>query len=156
MTVLQGAVVDSSILADLTTPQGLATEWILNQDAAVACPDDPKFLQRWVLAVIYYSTNGDQWVQCSDNPAATDDCGNLLPFLGATRFLSAGTECDWAGITCQTIDGGLRVTQIELGKNHKEFAGKFLHVYLSNTYVSCSFYLFFFFCQTGKTWLALW
>ena len=114
MTVLQGAVVDSSILVDLTTPQGLATEWILNQDAAVACPDDPKFLQRWVLAVIYYSTNGDQWVQCSDNPAATDDCGNLLPFLGATRFLSAGTECDWAGISC--INGC--VSEIEFEENN--------------------------------------
>lgn len=114
LEILENAVVDSSILANLGSPQGLATEWILNQDEAVICPDDPKFLQRWVLAVIYFSTNGDQWVQCSANPAATDDCGNVLPFLGGTRFLSAGTECDWAGISC--IDGC--VTEIEFEENN--------------------------------------
>eukprot|EP00977_Amphora_coffeiformis_P011314 scaffold2720_cov173-Amphora_coffeaeformis.AAC.21 len=114
LALLELEVVDSSVLLDMTTPQGLATDWILNQDEAVICPDDPKFLQRWVLAVIYYSTGGDEWVQCSANPLATDDCGNIVPNLGATRFLSGGSECDWAGISC--IDDC--VTEIEFEENN--------------------------------------
>ena len=114
LELLEQEVVDSSVLSNMTLSQGLATEWILNQDEAVICPDDPKFLQRWVLAVIYFSTGGDEWVQCSANPVATDDCGNVLPLLGAARFLSGGSECEWAGISC--IDEC--VTEIEFEENN--------------------------------------
>ena len=114
MAILSDAVVDSSVLTNMTTPQGQATDWILQNDEAVICPDDPKFLQRWVLAVIYFSTNGDEWIQCSANPAATDACGTIVPHLGATRFLSGGTECSWAGISC--LQGC--VTEIEFEENN--------------------------------------
>lgn len=114
LALLEQEVTDAGVLGDMAVPQGLATDWILNQDEAVICPDDPKFLQRWVLAVIYFSTGGDQWILCSANPDATDDCGNILPFLGATRFLSGGSECEWAGISC--IDGC--VTEIEFEENN--------------------------------------
>ena len=114
LALLAQEVIDGSVLLDMTTPQGLATDWILNQDGAVTCPDDPKFLQRWVLAVMYYSTGGDEWIQCSANPLATDDCGSALPNVGATRFLSSGSECEWAGISC--IDDC--VTEIEFEENN--------------------------------------
>jgi hypothetical protein len=92
----------------------LATEWILNEDEAVICPDNDKFLQRWVLAVIYYSTGGDEWIQCSANPDANVTCGSLEPHLGESAFLSSGSECEWAGITC--VDGC--VTEIEFEENN--------------------------------------
>ena len=114
LATLSQAVANPDVLSDMSTAQGLATDWILNQDAAVICPDNDKFLQRWVLAVIYYSTGGDEWIQCSANPAAVDACGTVVPHLGATRFLSSGTECDWAGISC--IQGC--VTEIEFEENN--------------------------------------
>lgn len=101
-------------IRDVSTPQGKATTWIIEQDMFNACPDaiDCTFIQRWSLAVIYFSTNGDDWFECSANPNASDPCGTVRPFRGKERFLSAGTECDWAGITCN-IQGC--VTEIVYG-----------------------------------------
>ena len=90
-------------IRDVSTPQGKATTWIIEQDTLKACPDDTcAFVQRWSLAVIYYSTNGDDWFECSANPNASDPCGTVRPFRGKDRFLSSVSECDWAGITCNT------------------------------------------------------
>ena len=104
---------DSDLIRDGSSPQGQATIWLLNMDIRQICPDDPKILQRWALAVIYFSTGGDEWVQCSANPLASDNCGGVDPFRGDERFLSSTTECDWAGISC---DRNGCVTEIEFGK----------------------------------------
>jgi hypothetical protein len=108
------AVADPDNIRNNETPQGLATTWIIEQDAFQACPDYIKLVQRWTLAVMYYATNGDEWFQCSANTSATDLCGIQSPFEGDDRFLSSGSECDWAGISC--IDGC--VTQVEYGTYH--------------------------------------
>lgn len=70
-------------------------------------------MQRWVLAVIYYSTNGDSWLKCSAGGEASDLCGAEDPFVGKSRFLAPVSECQWAGISC--IDGC--VTEIEFEEN---------------------------------------
>jgi hypothetical protein len=106
-------VANSTDIRNPNLPQGQATEWFLNQDGAEICPDDPKVLQRWILAVIYFSTQGDGWLQCSANPSATDNCGAEEPFVAATRFLSSVNECEWAGISC--IDDC--ITEIEFEEN---------------------------------------
>lgn len=108
------AVADPALIRDNAYPQGLATTWLIQQDGYGICPDDEKIVQRWVLAVIYYSTNGDDWFQCSANPEATDLCGAEDPFVGDSRFLSAVNECLWNGISC--IDGC--VTEIEFEENN--------------------------------------
>jgi len=105
------AVADPVAIRNETLPQGLATTWILSEDEYEICPDDAKLIQRWSMAVIYYSAGGDDWLQCSASPAATDDCGQENPFVGEERFLSASNECEWAGISC--ISGC--VTEIEFG-----------------------------------------
>ncbi|KAG7342627.1 two component regulator [Nitzschia inconspicua] len=89
-------VADSQLIRDPSTPQGQATEWILNVDD-LACPTDPKLIQRWALAVFYFSTEGDGWVLCSDG-----DICNVPPFEGDSAFLSDVNECGWAGIRCNT------------------------------------------------------
>jgi hypothetical protein len=94
------------------TNQGRAAEWLIDDDGLQLCPDDEKLIQRWALAVIYFATNGEDWLQCSNNPLATDACGTVPPFIGDTRFLSANNECTWAGIVC---DVELCVTEIEFG-----------------------------------------
>lgn len=41
------------------SPQDRALNWLINEDDFFVCPDDPKALQRYILAVFYYSTDGD-------------------------------------------------------------------------------------------------
>ena len=104
---------DPDAIRDITTAQGEATEWLLNGDFRKLCPDTPKILQRWVLAVTYFSTGGNDWLKCSANFLANDDCGNEEIFGNKTRFLSGFSECEWAGITCSD---DICVTEIEFGK----------------------------------------
>jgi len=75
-------VTDSSILEDPTTPQGIAFEWIMDNDLAQVDPNSYLTVkQRYALAVFYHSTNGDDW-------------------LNADGWLSYSNECSWAGIKC--------------------------------------------------------
>merc|ERR1719491_1016672 len=48
-----------------STPQRLALDWIVDEDSAQVCPDEDNLVQRYVMAVFYYSTNGDAWTKCS-------------------------------------------------------------------------------------------
>lgn len=91
--------------------QGKAADWLINQDEYLICPDDPKVVQRFALAVIYFATNGDNWLQCS--ATGLDPCGFEDPFVGDSRFLSAENECDWAGISCDPLSC---VNEIEFGE----------------------------------------
>ncbi|KAL3915125.1 MAG: hypothetical protein SGILL_005793 [Bacillariaceae sp.] len=104
-------VANSDDIRNINTPQGQATNWILNLDEEQICPDDPKIIQRWALAVMYFSTEGDNWTQCS---AGAPFCGVIPPFVGRSAFLSEVNECDWAGIRCN-IEGC--VTAIEFEDN---------------------------------------
>ena len=103
---------NKTLIRDLGTPQGLAAEWLINQDYSRVCPDK-KVVQRWVMAVFYYATNGDDWLQCSLD--GSDKCGSNPPFNSKQRFLSDISECDWAGITCNMDDC---VTRIEFESNN--------------------------------------
>jgi hypothetical protein len=91
-----GTVSSAFLLQDSSTPQGQAAEWILERDDFGVCPDAPKIIQRWALAVFYYSTNGDDWDSCFEDDATCVDA-----------FLSPFDECEWFGITCVTTDEGL-------------------------------------------------
>lgn len=107
-----------ALLSDPTTPQGRAFRWLVDEDAFYVCPSDNTcdVVQRFVLAVVYYSTNGEAWFQCSGNRAASDDCGNDFPFdQGQSRFLAPVSECNWAGIRCSE---DLCVTDIEFELNN--------------------------------------
>ena len=110
---LLDAVGNPESIRDLSTPQGLAADWLIRQDFRKVCPVETIIVQRWVIAVFYYSTNGDSWIQCST--AGSDLCGSIYPFEFKRRFLSESSECDWGGITCNTDD---RVTEIEFEENN--------------------------------------
>ena len=91
-------VTPSVILLVPATPQGVAFQWIVNENPTPIGPnpcDDPTAtIQRYVLATLYYSTNGDEWIDTSN-------------------WLSSDTECVWAGVECD--DTTRAVTSIELG-----------------------------------------
>ncbi len=119
------------------TPQGRALAWLIRSDGYLVCPDDPKVYQRYILALFYFATDGDNWAECSapdnfDDPEsiaeANDNCsitttpiagGNQNPSFketteGTDAWLTPVYECEWAGITCR-VDGDC-VDRIEFGK----------------------------------------
>ena len=112
---LLDAVGNQTSNRDLDTPQGLAANWLINQDFLDVCPDE-KIVQRWALAVFYFATRGETWTKCS--AAKSDPCGEESPFNKKQRFLSDFSECEWAGITCNNDDC---VTEVEFEEN--ELAG---------------------------------
>ena len=98
MARLDNEVNNPIAIRDPTTPQGRATTWLIGLDERTLCPSDDKLVQRWALAVMYFSTEGDDWFECS----ATDVmfCGTSGDFLNKEPFLSPVNECQWAGIEC--------------------------------------------------------
>jgi Leucine rich repeat len=86
---------------DLTspgTPQNAALFWLALEDTWYSADPaatttggqvDERFLQRFVLAVIYYSLSGDRWRNCHrDDPACSTD-GTKQSWLSNTD------ECSW-------------------------------------------------------------
>lgn len=125
-------VSDPDELAQEGTPQNLAMEWIINLDTAYVCPQDDNVIQRFVLAVFYYSTRGDVWSTCAapevfdDEDAieeANQNCDLQVPEDGSTdlpdppkdvsAWLTPSHECDYGGIACD--DDGF-ITRIDMGK----------------------------------------
>lgn len=87
-----GEVTDSSLLLDPSTPQGMAFDFMVNDDPLHPC-DSPTLEQRYGLLTLYYSTSGSTW---------TDKTG----------WLSGQGECEWFGIQCNDEE---RVTRVTLG-----------------------------------------
>ena len=78
------------------TPQNVATDWLINVDGAQVCPEDStEVVNRYVLAVLYFSTDGDEWTLCN---AASSPNPNLCQ--NAERFLSPASECSWFNVDC--------------------------------------------------------
>jgi hypothetical protein len=121
----------------------LAAQWMLTEDPAqyplnFNTRSEQAWLQRYVLVYLYYATTDNrntEWLSC--NPpifvgSQETDCefakptelpGGRLVYdrVPSKMWLSAAPECDWAGITCQTVSdpvsgGRLAVTSIMLRK----------------------------------------
>jgi len=83
-------------LQNIATPEYQAACWLIYDDARDLDSTTPHLLQRYIIALMYYSTKGWTW-------------NNNWGYLGAK------SECDWAGIKCN--DG--QVIEIELCKHIK-------------------------------------
>jgi hypothetical protein len=70
---------------DTATPQSLAYSWVL-KDPMYWTYSNATILQRWVLAVFYYSTGGDQW--------ATENFPVDFQ-LGKAPWMNYSDECQW-------------------------------------------------------------
>jgi len=76
--------ISSALINDTTTPQHRALDWIANWDTYNLPPTDgPALIQRYVLAVLYYSTDGAHWKD-------------------QKKWLSPVHECEWSD------NGGVR------------------------------------------------
>ena len=101
-------VLEISNITSLTpgTPQDDAFQWLANEDGARVCPEDDRDVtQRYVMAVLYFSTEGDSWTNCS--ATQTSDCVS-----DSTRFLNSQNVCFWFGVTCRRDD----IVIISIGK----------------------------------------
>lgn len=77
---------DANLLDDFSSPQNRALRWITDVDeAALDETNPPRIKQRYILAVLYFATNGDSW---SNN----------------FNWLSKDHECDWNGVGYDKIN----------------------------------------------------
>eukprot|EP00586_Coscinodiscus_wailesii_P002531 CAMPEP_0172485098 /NCGR_PEP_ID=MMETSP1066-20121228/12910_1 /TAXON_ID=671091 /ORGANISM="Coscinodiscus wailesii, Strain CCMP2513" /LENGTH=723 /DNA_ID=CAMNT_0013250067 /DNA_START=40 /DNA_END=2211 /DNA_ORIENTATION=- len=102
------AVTSDEVLRDESTGQYRAYQWLLNEDRLGLTGDESHFLQRYILASLYFATNGDVWKECGGRSSSSSSlrsgtfCGNDVY---SSRFLSAVEECQWYGITCAKSTG---------------------------------------------------
>jgi hypothetical protein len=99
------------------TPQNKAYNWLLKD--TFYCYTDPgcKLIQRYIMALTYFSTDGEKWTNCAQsgvcNPTICRDGGNK-PRLGINSWLSHNiSECQWCGAACNPTN--LCMTDIDLG-----------------------------------------
>jgi len=83
-------------LRNANSPQGKAIAWLVNEDPYVIQEGltfrNPKYIQRYVLAVFYFSLGGDDWEICN---RADTDCSD-----DKKSWLSAYDECSWYLLDC--------------------------------------------------------
>ena len=83
-----------------------------------------RIIQRFALAMLYFSFQGSDWDNCSNdrnviNSSCVDNDGMVL-----TRFLDSSHECEWFGVTCSTnateMDASTYhpITHLELSSNN--------------------------------------
>lgn len=85
-------VTDESVLLDMSTAQGMAYFFLVNENPSFVC--SPTILQRYSLSTLYFSTDGSRW---------TNNDG----------WLDSTNECSWFGVECNSE--GL-VIRLDLGK----------------------------------------
>ena len=105
------------------SPQNLAAEWLINEDMRYVCPQDPTLIQRYSMAVFYYSTDGNDWFQCnapsdfgSEEAIAEANANCNLVVEGSNSsdaWLTPSSECDWGGVAC-TASGF--IDRLDFGK----------------------------------------
>ncbi len=81
-----------SIFSNTLTPQYRAAVWAA-ESAIVEGIDmnDDRMIQRYALATFYFSTNGDDWVNCGRQSKRCDE---------TQEWLTGADECSWYAIEC--------------------------------------------------------
>jgi len=108
----------------LGTPQNQAADWLINLDQDYTCPDDINLSQRYIMAVFYFSTEGNDWARCSApsnffNEEAIAQANRLCQLtLGGNAWLTPGIECEWAGLLCETFGSDQKeMKRIDIERN---------------------------------------
>jgi hypothetical protein len=105
-------ITPESVILTTGTSQNKAFNWLINIDELNLCPSRTiDIIQRYILAVTYFSLGGDDWYRCSA-PANTND---TTACVDQDRYLSKANVCDWFNVTC-SIDGN--ITGLILGTFH--------------------------------------
>jgi hypothetical protein len=101
-------ITPESVLLTMGTSQNTAFNWIINVDEAKLCPDNVNdIVQRYTMAVNYYSLGGNNWMTCNALISP-----NVRSCPNQERHLSKADVCDWYNITCSSNGN---ITGIALG-----------------------------------------
>jgi hypothetical protein len=104
---------DPELFDNPGTPQSLALDWITNHDSMMVCPNNSTChaVQRYVMAVLYFSLKGYQWSECSaakdwycDEEATLADANCNIGSNYSKPWLSSSHECHWGGCGCHGED----------------------------------------------------
>jgi hypothetical protein len=115
--IFLGQVSDALDLDTAGTPQNLALEWITNLDTLSLCPQQrDALIQRYAMAVFYYSTDGDRWLRCSAPSDHSDPIAIAIANAqcGGNAWLTPVHECSWRFLECDNNDNMIR---INIGKS---------------------------------------
>ena len=93
------------------TPQYMALQWLADNDGAALTPEDEFLIQRYALAVLYFSTPSHQQDNVTDGGA----------WSSSTNWLTAKGHCSWFGVLCRRWNG-LQVVQESYDGNGDVFS----------------------------------
>eukprot|EP00538_Stauroneis_constricta_P012806 CAMPEP_0119548520 /NCGR_PEP_ID=MMETSP1352-20130426/2425_1 /TAXON_ID=265584 /ORGANISM="Stauroneis constricta, Strain CCMP1120" /LENGTH=1351 /DNA_ID=CAMNT_0007593819 /DNA_START=276 /DNA_END=4331 /DNA_ORIENTATION=- len=113
------------------TPHDLAVRWLMDEDPLKLVPESDNFVQRYMLAFLYFSTTAKgEWFSCGRDDAddtctfqkfernTTDDSAYYVPVPDETRWLSGTFECEWVGVDCGPDPASRNVFEVKLiGQN---------------------------------------
>lgn len=83
---------------------------LVSEDPAQVCPVEVIAAeQRYILSLLYFSTNGDEWYTCNrlDSPEIKPCTSN--------RYLSVFDECSWMGMPSVSCDAAGRIRLLAAG-----------------------------------------
>lgn len=112
------------ILLNETSSQNSAFNWLLdeddffNQDVAIQTLDESLLIERFALAVFYFSTQGEAWSRDLSFLSSNSVCE--WPLLGEDEIYTDGIACNNDG----------RVTDVTLCEYHLTWTSSVLHHYV--------------------------
>lgn len=126
---IEGIVEDAASLNGWTI-QKKALRWLIDDSCKCGrtemdCWKPEQYIQRYILATFYYSTNGDRWKTCSQpsNIRSQTQCslGDRSQYANQNGFkwLTCNDECGWGGLSCE-IDGTITddITRMDMAENN--------------------------------------
>ena len=107
--VMQG-VSHTKVFLDTSSPEHMAIRWIAYSDPAHLDPADPMILQRYALAVFYYSSYAEFQKKAGEQGAIEvgDKQWEGVPNPGWVRkdfWMTKKGHCSWWGVYCDPLDG---------------------------------------------------
>lgn len=111
-TILEQGLTSQETLETPGTPQYHAVQWLANVDGAKLRAGDPYLVQRYALAVLFYSTSGTE--------KHVKPVGN---WKDQGSWMTSSGFCSWLGVECEmdpqgpTFNGNGVVTALNLSHN---------------------------------------
>lgn len=82
------SITDPALLLDPLSSQGKAYDWMKNVDTALDVCTYPTLNQRYAMATLYFSTNGDGWTKSADWLTDVSECSWELAICNADGVLT--------------------------------------------------------------------
>jgi hypothetical protein len=99
------AAIATDVFGEESDARSNAVSWIDNDDPAILCPVAERIAQRLTVAVIYFTMDGSNWINCG---ISSDSCINTDARITRTpiRWMSQDHECVWYGLFCVGVSEG--------------------------------------------------